>query len=356
MAWVLYGATGYTGALLAEEAVRRGHRPLLAGRSEQKLRALAQRLGLPHQTVSLDDPPALRAAVSGSQVVLNAAGPFSITVPPMIDACLETGVSYLDISGDISTLEYVYARDQAAKQRGIVLMPAAGFDVVPTDCLAREVADRLPDATHLELVIVTQGSPSAGSTKTLLDLLASGISVRVGGMLRREPPVRRSRYVKTPRGERLVVSMPWADVSSAYRSTGIPNIAAYVAMRGPAWRLKLRFAALRAASRWSALRGPLERAIERRVRPPAPEARTRRRAWVGASALAPDGRRAGGWLETIEAYEFTAASGVLAVEHLLRLSGSRSGAFTPSQLLGSQFALSVPGTRRIEVPAPDAPA
>ncbi|MEP6985562.1 MAG: saccharopine dehydrogenase NADP-binding domain-containing protein, partial [Chloroflexota bacterium] len=97
--WMIYGATGYTGKLVAEEAVRRGHKPLLAGRSAAKLRPLAESLGLEYAVVSLDDADALAKAVGSVELVYNAAGPFIFTSDRILRACLQTGVHYLDITG-----------------------------------------------------------------------------------------------------------------------------------------------------------------------------------------------------------------------------------------------------------------
>jgi len=136
MSWVIYGATGYTGKLIAEHAVKRGHRPLLAGRSEEKLAPLAKSLGLEHRAVSVDDPAGLRKLLEGQKVVVHAAGPFVRTAKQMGEACLDAGTHYLDITGEVSAMESIYALDGRAKERGVVLVTAGGFDVVPTDCLA----------------------------------------------------------------------------------------------------------------------------------------------------------------------------------------------------------------------------
>ena len=100
--WMLYGANGYTGRLIIEEALKRGHRPLLAGRSAGPIEALAEETGLDHVVVDLGDPLALRESLSDIHTVLHAAGPFSATSQPMEAAALETGTHYLDITGEIA--------------------------------------------------------------------------------------------------------------------------------------------------------------------------------------------------------------------------------------------------------------
>ncbi|MCA9269835.1 MAG: saccharopine dehydrogenase NADP-binding domain-containing protein, partial [Planctomycetales bacterium] len=95
--WMLYGAYGYTGRLIAREAAARGMRPTLAGRDADKLRPLADELQLPLQAFSLDDTASVAAKLEGFALVLNCAGPFSQTAGPMIEACLQSRTHYLDI-------------------------------------------------------------------------------------------------------------------------------------------------------------------------------------------------------------------------------------------------------------------
>src|SRR5579862_5966122 len=142
---LIYGATGYTGRLVAEGALKLGIRPLLAGRNEAKLAAMAQRLGLDYRVVHLGEPQQLDRALRDIRVVLHAAGPFSQTAMPMVEACLRRGVHYLDITAEIRVIEDLARRDADARQRQVMIMPAVGFDVVPSDCLAAHVHRRLRD-------------------------------------------------------------------------------------------------------------------------------------------------------------------------------------------------------------------
>ena len=83
----------------------------LAGRSEDGVRSLAARLRLPSRMFALDSPAGLREGIAGAAVVLHAAGPFSATSRPMVDACLAAGAHYVDVTGEIAVLEAVAARD-----------------------------------------------------------------------------------------------------------------------------------------------------------------------------------------------------------------------------------------------------
>ena len=180
---VIYGATGYTGELIAREAVRRGLRPVLAGRNEVAVATLARELGCDHRVASLDDPGALDRALQGATVTLHCAGPFSATSAPMVEACLRQRSHYLDITGEIDVLEAIHARDAAARQAGVVLCPATGFDVVPTDCVAARIKQELPDATYLALGFASTGRPSRGTLKTSIENLSRGGRIRSAGRI-----------------------------------------------------------------------------------------------------------------------------------------------------------------------------
>src|SRR5262249_13408518 len=146
MTWMIYGANGYTGELCARRAKARGERPILAGRSAAKVSALAQELGFEHRAFDLRSPN-----LDGVSLVLHWSGPFSATSRPMVDACLASKAHYLDVTGEAEVFEAVLARDAEAKQRGVALLPGVGFDVVPSDCLAAQLKEKLPTATQLEL-------------------------------------------------------------------------------------------------------------------------------------------------------------------------------------------------------------
>src|SRR4051794_32335918 len=146
MTFLIYGATGYTGELIAREAKRRGLSPILAGRSAEKLASLARELGLPTRVFGLERPNEIAPQLAGVRVVLHCAGPFSATSAKMIDACLLARAHYLDITGEIDVLEQSFNRDESARRAGIVICSGAGFDVIPTDCLALALKEALPDA------------------------------------------------------------------------------------------------------------------------------------------------------------------------------------------------------------------
>src|SRR4051812_44120316 len=130
--FLLYGSYGYTGRLIATRALEMGLRPLLAGRDAGKVRAHAAELGLEHRAFALDDTAAAHAALGEAPVVLHAAGPFARTAAPMAQACLRTKTHYLDITGELAVFEAMAELGARALDAGVMLLPGAGFDVVPS--------------------------------------------------------------------------------------------------------------------------------------------------------------------------------------------------------------------------------
>ncbi|MDH5492116.1 MAG: NAD(P)H-binding protein, partial [Myxococcales bacterium] len=227
--WLLYGANGYTGALIAEEAVRRGLRPILAGRRAEAVRPLAARLGLEVRVFSLDSVEEIARGLEGVGAVCLAAGPFARTSAPMVQACLATRTHYTDITGEVPIFEACHRLDVEAKAAGIALLPGVGFDVVPTDCLAASLAARLPTARRLALAFAVEGGPSGGTARTMIEGLPEGGLVRRGGRLVRVPAAHATRWVPFHDRSRHAVAFPWGDVSTAFYSTGIGDIEVYMA-------------------------------------------------------------------------------------------------------------------------------
>ncbi len=345
MRWMIYGATGYTGTLVTEEALRRGHRPVLAGRSAQLLAPLAERLGLEWTAVALDDADGLARAVEAVDLVFHAAGPFVATSAPMIEACLRAGAHYVDITGELSVFRHTYAQDARARDRGVLLLSGAGFDVIPSDCLAAHVAGSVPGATLIETAIATHSRATAGTTRSALGMLVEGSTVRRGGRLVALPLGSDARRIRFADRERVCVPVPWGDLETVYRGTGAPDITACLAVSGAAVPvMRLVGPLLRGALRVPALRRAVLALAGRLARGPSAEVRDAGRSHLWARAVDGAGREAQAWLEALEPYHFTAVAGVRCAEHVLR--ERPTGALTPAQALGADFVLEIAGTRR----------
>jgi saccharopine dehydrogenase (NAD+, L-lysine-forming) len=331
--WLLYGANGYTGQLIVAEALRRGERPILAGRREEAIAPLAERHGLEHRVFELADAA---ARLDGVSALLLAAGPFSATSGPALDACLAAGAHYLDVTGEIDVFEACFARRDEAVRRGIAVLPGVGFDVVPSDCLAARLKEALPEAVELELAIDGGGTASKGTTKTMIEGLPRGGRVRRGGKLESAPFAARRLRVPFRDRPRDAVSIPWGDVSTAWWSTRIPDITVYIGMEPALARaVQLAGPVLRILGA-APVRRALARVVDTFVTGPDEDQRQSRRAQLWGRARAADGRTASGTLETPEVYTLTART---AVEATLRASAGRlpAGAMTPSMAFGAGF-------------------
>jgi short subunit dehydrogenase-like uncharacterized protein len=336
MRWLLYGANGYTGELIAREAARRGMRPILAGRTAEAVEPLARELGLEARVFGLEaiDLDSVRA-------VLHCAGPFSRTSAPMVSACLRQGAHYLDITGEIAVFESIFARDEEARQAGVTLLPGVGFDVVPTDALAVMLSRRLPEADELWLAFHSpRGGMSRGTMRTAIEGAGRGGAVRREGRIVQVPMLYDVRTIPFRTGDRLAMTIPWGDVSTAWRSTGIPNIRVYNAASPRAVRRLERLLPLLPLLRWPPLNRLAQRVAIRRAGPTAEErARGLVHLW---------GRVARGFEERTmtmtvpEGYTFTVLASLASIERILA-GGGRPGSFTPTQLFGTELALSLPG-------------
>jgi short subunit dehydrogenase-like uncharacterized protein len=343
--FLLYGATGYTGRLLARAANERGLRPILCGRDEARLAAMAAELGLEYRVARLD--AGLDEALRGIQVVLHAAGPFSSTYRPMVDACLRTGVHYLDLSGEVMAMEGVFQRGAEARRRGVMLMPGAGFDVVPSDCLALHLSRQVRGARRLVLGISGLEMISRGSFRTLAEGAGQSILIRQGGRILGLVPGSLQRELDFGSGPRSSLAMSWGDVSSAYYSTGIPDIAVYCDAI-PALRMMVM------ANRWfggvlASDAGRLGLELQARALPDGPslEQRAGRQGIIVAEVEDAAGRRLRGRLRTPEAYTFSCTTALALVERVLA-GDLEAGAQTPARVYGPDFVLSFAGVLREE--------
>ncbi|MBS0395896.1 MAG: saccharopine dehydrogenase NADP-binding domain-containing protein [Proteobacteria bacterium] len=346
MSWLLYGANGYTGELVAREAVRRGLRPVLAGRTRAPVEALAAELGLEARVFALEGEASVATALAGARLVLHCAGPFSATAAPMIAGCLAAHAHYLDITGEIEVFERAQSLDAAARAAGVVLCPGVGFDVVPTDCVAACLREALPQATELALGFDGDSIMSRGTARTMVEGLAQGGCVRRDGRLVRVPLGYRARRIDFGAGEKLAMTIPWGDVSTAYHTTGIPNIEAYVPVSPRALAAVRRLRYVRPLLALGPVQGYLKRRIARR--PPGPDeaqrAATPTRVW--GEARAADGRTVSARLTTANGYSVTVHAALGVVERLLA-GDAAPGATTPARLMGARYIESLPGSGRI---------
>lgn len=342
MDWLIYGANGYTGKLTAREAVRRGLRPILAGRNEVEIRSLAEELNLEFRVFDLDDASAALKSIDGLKLVLHCAGPFSVTSEPMIVACLHAGVHYLDITGEISVFARAHSFDSEARRADVVLLPGAGFDVVPSDCLAASLVQNLPAATRLQLAFEAGGGPSPGTAKTSVEGLGKGGCVRQDGKLKKVPLAWKTRTVPFAHAERTAVTIPWGDVYTAFISTGVPDIEVYMAIPPSTISGLKRLRWIQPLLGLGFIQSLLKKRVDNKVRGPSPETRQSTDAQLWGEAACSDGRSIQATMTTPNGYDLTVSASLGITEFLLN-NDVEGGFYTPSLLMGAGFASSLPG-------------
>lgn len=341
--WMIYGVNGYTGRHCAEEALNRGLRPVLAGRNEKTVAAVAKELHLPYKIFDLESSEVVAAALSGMSVVLNCAGPFSATAEVFLAACTKTGCHYLDVTGEISVFEYVHKLNKRWEKAGVMALPGVGFDVVPTDCMAATLKEALPDATHLTMAFkagVSKVSP--GTAKTILEGFSAGGAVRRDGNLVKIPIASLSRTIPYESGASPSIAIPWGDVSTAFYSTGIPNIEFFTAVPfSQLFQMKLMryFAPF---IRFSPIQSVIKAVIGKVIQGPEVADRKDDCSELYGEVINAAGVKKAVVMSTPNGYDLTFDAAVSAVERTLDREDLK-GAHTPSSAFGKDFVNSLQG-------------
>jgi saccharopine dehydrogenase (NAD+, L-lysine-forming) len=319
--------------MIAEEAVARGHRPVLAGRDPEALRRMAERLDLAWAAGPATD---LARLLGDAKLVLLAAGPFGATSPPVLGACLDAGVHYLDLANEIPVVGAVLGVGDLARQRGITVLPAVGFGTVASDGLARHVADQVPGAVRLDLAILlgTDGN-SAGARASAMQALAGGGRLRRGGRLVRARLGAGARRQQTPIGNRTLVPVPTGDLVVTGHTTGIPDITVSFPLPMPPAVAKMVLPVSSVLARGA---GRLPQRATRRDSSKDPGAVE---SYLWARATAADGRTVQAWSRTGEGYAYTARAAVLAVE--ATLDAAPLGATTVARAFGPGLSIQAGG-------------
>lgn len=250
---LVYGSYGYTGRLIVDEAISKGMKPIVAGRNEEKVKSQAEKHGLEWMAFGMDEADKLREFLNRGDVVIHCGGPFIHTARTMVEACLETNTHYLDITGEYEVFDLCQEYSQQAEEKNLMILPGAGFDVVPSDCLAQMLKSELPEATHLELAFVNKGGKlSRGTAKTMIESLGSKQAYRKDGEYAFAKMGEQTRLVDFGNSEETCMAISWGDISTAHFSTGIPNIKVFAGthpkqiaqvrkMNSLGWLLRMRF-------------------------------------------------------------------------------------------------------------------
>jgi short subunit dehydrogenase-like uncharacterized protein len=333
--FLIYRATGYTGQLIAGEAVRRGLAPIVAGRDVAKVQRLANELGVEARAFDLTDANATRAGLAGVTVVLNVAGPFAVTSAPLLEAALAAGAHYLDTTAELGAFLHSEAADVAAREAGVMVMSGTGWDVVPSDTLAARTAARVIDPVSLvialKIFVGDEGERvpllfSQGSLTSAAGFAEYAGSVRSEGIItkRADAP---APVIDFGFGAEEVSLAPMGDLVTGWKSTGIPNIEVYVAGGIPA---------------------PTEGDGQHAVAGPDAADRAIGRARVYARVVGRDGSVAEGIANTPTGYGFTQIAAVEIASRIL--AGSFSVGFqTPASAYGDSLLTSIGDSHFIDL-------
>lgn len=349
---LLYGANGYTGKLVLDQLLKLNLKPILAGRNLEDVKKLAESNNLEYRIFALHSHEEIVNGLQDIQILLNCAGPFIKTIKPFLKACLENKVHYFDITGEIDVFNIAHSFDQEAKERGVIICPGVGFDVVPTDCLALMLKEQFEgEPINLELAFHGQGGPSKGTALTSLGGSGSGTKVRRNGQIVTLPYSSLYKEVNFPHKKMTVNSIPWGDIFTSYISTGIPNVTVYMAMSPKTIKRMKR------VQKFFFLRNfqPFKYFVQRNVKKsipagggPSEETRKKSKGYIWGSISDKNNEHTlEMFLVTPNGYTLTALSSAMILNKFDTIDTKR-GFFTPSQLMGSGFVLEIPGTELIK--------
>ena len=347
--FLIYGAYGYTGELIAELAIQKGLNPILAGRNAQKTQQLADKLNLKWIAFSATDKTALRLALQREEIytVLNCAGPFTKTVKEFIPACIAAKVHYLDITGEIEVFEYAKTQDKAAKEAGIMIMSGVGFDVVPSDCLAKFLKDELPTATHLELAFMGLGGVSQGTAITMIENAGEGGKIRENGTIKTVKTAYQTKVIDYGIKKMASVTIPWGDVSTAYHSTQIPNIKVFMAQPPKAIKAMEMSSYFSFALKNNFVKEVIKKKIKSGQKGPSEKKRNSNNSYLWGKVT--DGTTTvEARLITPEGYKLTSITAILITEKVLN-EDFKIGYQTPSSAYSKDLILEVEGTKMVRL-------
>ncbi len=346
----LYGATGFTGRLVARALAARHLPLLLVGRDRARLEALAAEL--PHGTTwamaAVDDGVALREAFRKAGVVVSCAGPFGVHGHHVLDAAIAEGRHYLDISGEVGFAQQLIARDAPARARGVAVIGCVGFDVVVSDAAAVLACEALGGRPirDVRLTVASTTQPSRGSLRTLLGGLQSGDYEWTFTDGRLAPaPVGAERWAVSlpPPFERCAAtSFGLVEAVVSPRSTKTPRFRTGLALPGPG-----AFAAFARALRWlsrrpvvgAGLRAVLGWAMRLVPEGGGEQTRGAARFAVEAQATADDGEVRAVLVTGGDVGEVTAAAAAICAAAVAGADGFPAGFQTPAQAFGARWLL-----------------
>jgi short subunit dehydrogenase-like uncharacterized protein len=349
--WLIYGANGYSAQLAIEKAVSQGLTPILAGRNQQVIEALAAKHGLQARVFDLSDVSHVADNLADVKMVSHCAGPFSATAETMMRACIQAGAHYTDITGEMGVFDTAQKLNAEATKAGVVLCPGVGFDVIPTDCMAGKLFEAMPDATHLVLGFSSDGALSQGTAKTSVEMLGEGMKIRRDGKIVTVGRGYEMRDIDFGKGAVLSSVIPWGDLSTAYWQTKIPNISVYMPHTGGRMGV-IGFAVIKNLLKLKFVQNFAKKKIEQNITGPSKEQRDKDDTDVFGEVRNAAGARITGRLRVPNGYTVT-MDGILITSKFLMGYNGDGGCQTPAQLMGTNLAEQLPGAGTFDISTAD---
>ena len=341
---IIYGSYGYTGRLIAEECKKHKLSILLSGRNEDKLVKQSQETGYPYKTVAIQDGPKLHGLLEQGKLVIHCGGPFIHTAEIMINACLHTKTHYTDITGEYPVFELLAGYHEKAVEKGILIMPGVGFDVVPSDCLAVHLKEQMPDATHLELALaMTKVGMSRGTNKTMTENLGYPAMIRKDGKLTPVPMGSQVKEIDFGPFSMKTMCIPWGDISTAWRSTGIDNIQVNMAVPEKMIRSARMSRSLGWLLRMKWVKNYMLKQIDKKKPGPSKAMREKGRSLLYGKVKNNQGNEIEARLEVPNGYTLTADAAVYIAQQILN-TVVRMGYSTPASYFGKDLIIDIGGS------------
>lgn len=324
---LLYGASGYTGKIIAARVKALNLDFEIAGRSEGKIQAMAQELNVPYHSYPIEDSEAWERALANKKVLINAAGPFHATVGPAMEACLMAGVHYLDISAELDSYRLAESLDEKAKEAAIQLISGAGL-FVSYDALAVHLSKLVDEPRHLKVGFQHYGGFSRGSVASSKNIADLGILIRKEGIITVNPnPQPKVFYFGKEEVECLPT--PLGGIILSHKSTGIPNIEEFFSLKLPATELP-------------------DLIPENLPDGPTKEERSAGRNGISAELTGKDGKVVQAYVDAPSGYDLTPLS-VVAVAHRILNGDFKVGYQSPGSAYGEDIINDIPDTYLIDL-------
>lgn len=334
--WMIYGATGFSGELIARKAAALGLRPILAGRNAKAVQRIAEKLDLAWRAFEISDCGRCRREISCVNLLVNAAGPFKQASVLVAESCLATQTHYFDLNNEVPSLVAMYTLDAQAKEKNLTLLPGLALSPAASNCLVKHLHNLLPSADSVDIVLDPfMRTYSPGANLTVVENIVQGGFRRRGGALERCWFGNGLIEAKLPTGSRRMLPGALGDVEAVYRSTKLPNITTYIAADLPS----VSHGFLQTTPVSSDRSSPVETSTT-----PFDGAGRKSLVWARMSKLGQGFLE--GWLEFGEGHEFTAAVVVAGVSRILNGKRLSTGAQTPATALGPDFILDLPNVKR----------